>query len=131
MARITPGSPEWHARLDALHAKEQSKPLRWWYISIANDEGFIGGLHLRARGPATIREKLVALGILPAPVETAMFPLPVDERQFPPGRLDQVRAVEDKLLSKAEMEVAFGCPAERVPVGDLLDAADAGDPHAN
>ena len=42
---------EFQQRLNTLLAEEGKKPLRWWYLSYAAEEGFRGGVYIQAHGP--------------------------------------------------------------------------------
>jgi hypothetical protein len=105
---MIPGSPEWHAHLDAMLAEEAKQPAQWWYLSFVKDGKFAGACVVRARGVASAMQRTHALGINPGG-QIMYFPVGAIKGPLPP----------DRLLSKAEME-AFDGPGKTV--GELEDA---------
>ena len=58
-------SPEqFHARTQELLLEEANEPLRWWYLSFADDK-FIGVVVTKARGIISARMNCARLGINP------------------------------------------------------------------
>jgi len=60
-----PGSPEWKARRAQILTDELRQPLRWWYLSYADDDGFRGGLLLEAHGELHAIELAQRLNLSP------------------------------------------------------------------
>lgn len=96
---LTPGSPEWHERAKKLLTEESEQSMRWFYLSFADDNGFLGAIYIEARGFVSAVEMTKFLGINPGG-EVMGVEVPVE--YLPP---------EDKreiLLSKEDMEKCFG-----------------------
>ncbi len=92
---MTPGSPEWEARLAAAEAEEAKHPLCWWYLSFAEPERFLGGCFVQARGLISALRRATALGINPGG-EVAALQIHVD------GIIP--RGVKNRLLTADELE---------------------------
>jgi hypothetical protein len=71
---IIPGSPEWHARKNAMLADEATQPMRWWYLSFAEPGAFRGGIFIEARGGTHAIMATHALGINPGG-QVVMLPI--------------------------------------------------------
>ena len=95
---IEPGSAEWHERKRQLLAAEKSQPADWWYLSFADEGGFLGACVLRAPGMATAIQRSHQLGINPGG-QVAGFDL---GPELPPAVAGI--GITDRLLSKAELE---------------------------
>lgn len=94
---------ERRARIAAALAKEQGRPLKWFYLSFA-ENGFLGAAIVRAEGHASAIRRTHQLGINPGgQVLTAELPLDVT---IPSGHTD-------KLLSLEQLRAIFG-DVERV-----------------
>jgi hypothetical protein len=94
-----PGSPEWKARRAQILTDELSQPLRWFYLSFADDDGFRGAVIIEARGQAHALQATHKLGINPGgQVMTWEIregaPLP--------------EAVKNRLLSKEDLDRLYG-----------------------
>jgi hypothetical protein len=100
---VIPGSAEWHARVAELLAEESREPMRWWYLSFADDV-FLGAAVVEARGMTGAVMRAHALGINPGG-QVAFC-------EVPPGCEDNLP--HDRLLSKAELGPA-------VRLGDFTD----------
>lgn len=96
---LKPGSPEWKARRAQLLTDELSQPLRWFYLSFADDDGFRGAIIVNARGEMHAVQRCHDLGINPGG-QVAIFDIP-DGAPRPEG-------VEDRLLSKRDLDRIFG-----------------------
>ena len=96
---MEPGSPEWKARRAQLLTDELGQPLRWFYISFADDDSFRGAVIVKAPGEAHAIQASHRLGINPGG-QAAIFKVP-DGAPVPP-------AAVNRLLSKRDLEVLFG-----------------------
>lgn len=43
---------EFRKNFNRLLAEERKEPMRWWYLSYASAEDFLGGVYIQAHGPA-------------------------------------------------------------------------------
>ena len=84
-------------RMNTLLAQEGKNPLRWWYLSYA-DEDFLGGLVIEAHGPTEAVYLSHHRGINPGG-EVLIIPIPSDN--LPP---DEYR---NRLLTKAELDTIW------------------------
>jgi hypothetical protein len=96
---MEPGSPEWKARRAQLLTDELGQPLRWFYLSFADDDGFHGAVIVEARGEAHALQQCHRLGINPGG-QVALFAVPEDA-PLPD-------AAKNRLLSKEDLERIFG-----------------------
>ena len=103
---MEPGSPEWKARRAQILTDESGKPLRWFYISFADDERFYGAVIVEAPGEAHALQLTHELGINPGG-EAAIFAVP-DGAPVPDG-------AKNRLLSKRDLEHVFGAENMRHP----------------
>ena len=94
-----PGSPEWKARRAQLLTDELSQPVRWFYLSYADDDGFLGAVIVEARGPVHAFELAQRLGINPGG-EVAAWEVPAE---LPPPA-----EATNRLLSKHDLDRLFG-----------------------
>jgi len=85
-------------RIREAYAREQDDPERWFWMSFAGDEGFLGVIIIRARGIASALELTHELGINPGG-SVAFHELfdNVVERNVP-------EAYRGRLLTSAEIE---------------------------
>ena len=93
-----PGSPEWQARLAQLLTDELSEPLRWFYLSFA-DEQFRGAVIVEAQGFTHAIKLAHKLGINPGGQ--------VMSHEIPAGAKIPEEA-KNRLLSKSDLERLFG-----------------------
>jgi hypothetical protein len=97
---MEPGSPEWKARRAQILTDELTEPLRWFYLSFADDERFRGAVIVEAHGVAHAIELTHKLGINPSG-EVAVFEVP-EGAPLPPD------AAKNRLLSKRDLDRLFG-----------------------
>jgi hypothetical protein len=95
---MEPGSPEWKARRAQNLTEESGKPLRWFYLSFA-DERFLGAAIVEAPGELHAIEITHRLGINPGG-EVAVFAVP-EGKPVP----DEAKW---RLLSRQDLERVFG-----------------------
>ena len=93
---------EFEARLENLVSKELSDShgiMSWWYLSYADDDGFRGGLYIRAYGPVSAATRAKIEGMSPGGQVRIVGPLPEDdpERPLPP------QGYRERLLTLAEL----------------------------
>jgi hypothetical protein len=96
-----PGSPEWKARRAQILTDELSQPLRWFYLSYADDDGFRGALILEAHGEMHAIELAQRLGLSPGG-QVVVWEVPEDVAATLPA------AAKGRLLSKPDLERLFG-----------------------
>jgi hypothetical protein len=100
-----PGSPEWKARKAQMLTDELGQPLRWFYLSFANEHEFFGAVVVEAIGPAHALQRAHQLGVNPGgsvmTFEVPELALPID-----------VEAT-NRLLTLEEIKRYLG-PPERV-----------------
>jgi hypothetical protein len=94
-----PGSPEWKARRAQILTDELSQPLRWFYLSFADDDGFRGAAIVEAHGPAHALQLTHRLGINPGG-EIATWEIP-EGAPLPD-------AAKNRLLSKEDLDRLYG-----------------------
>jgi hypothetical protein len=99
----SPGSPEWQARYAQLLTDELSQPLRWFYLSFA-DEQFLGAALVEAQGFAHAIKLTHKLGINPGG-EVLSHEVPTSVK-IP-------EEAKNRLLSKSDLERFFG-PVRKV-----------------
>jgi hypothetical protein len=88
------------ARADELLLEESQRPEMWWWLSFADDEGFLGGVLTRARGFLSAVQKARNLGINPGgEVQGIEIPEDVPESH---------KSYADQLLSKQDIEEKLG-----------------------
>ena len=92
------GSIEWQERLASLRADELTKPLEWWYLSFAGDEGFLGGAYVQARGILTAVREASRLGINPGGEVKAGPMLQVEFERCVPADM------RNRILTREELE---------------------------
>jgi hypothetical protein len=92
-----PGSPEWHAHVDALLTEEAKQPVHWWYLSFVDHGVFQGACLVEARGMTQALQESHRLGINPGG-EVMSIDMGADPGHLPVNRL----------LSRSEME-ELGC----------------------
>jgi hypothetical protein len=102
MNRVKPGSAAWKARAENMLNAEACCPLRWCYMSFADESGFLGGVYVFARGILSAVAATHEMGINPG--GQVMYMEPEDA---PPPELI------NRLLSREELEKHFS-PLERV-----------------
>jgi hypothetical protein len=95
-----PGSPEWKARRAQILTDELSQPLRWFYLSFADDQAFRGAAIVEAHGPAHAMELTHRLGINPGG-QVAAWELPEQIAATLPAE------AKNRLLNKPELERLF------------------------
>ena len=85
------------ARIATAKIRETSDPKNegWYYLSFADEEGFLGGLFIYAHGVATAVDKAWGMGINPGGEVACWGPLAEPRDEY-----------KDRLLSKAEAEEA-------------------------
>ncbi len=94
-----PGSPEWKARRAQILTDELSQPLRWFYLSFADDKGFLGAAIVETCGEMHAIELAHTLGINPGG-EVMVFEVP-EGAPLP-------EAAKNRLLSKNELDRLYG-----------------------
>ena len=90
---MEPGSPEWKARRAQLLTDELGQPLRWFYISFADDDSFRGAVIVKAPGEAHAIQASYRLGINPGG-QAAIFAVP-DGAPVPPAAVNRLLSEED------------------------------------
>jgi len=95
-----PGSPEWKARRAQILTDELSQPLRWWYLSYAVDEGFLGAVVLEAHGELHAIELAQRLNLSPGG-QVAVWEVPAEVVVTLPAE------AKGRLLSKPELAHLF------------------------
>ncbi len=94
---MKPGSPEWHAKIEALLVQESTRPMGWWYLSFGAPGKFLGGVYLQARGHTHALMESHHLGINPGGE--------VLHIQVPPHIAAMIpEAFKNRLLGKADLE---------------------------
>lgn len=86
---------EWLRRVNARLAKESEEPNRWWFLSFASEEAFLGGLFLEAHGVIHAIQEAYRRGINPG---GSVQGHTVPQEHLPP------RSYLNRLLTKQEME---------------------------
>jgi hypothetical protein len=106
-------------RVAALLLAEEAEPEGWWYLSFATSEGFLGGVFVKARGPATANRRTHRLGVNPGG-EVMMCKLD-------PAAPEPAPDMVDRLLSRREIEGRMGAgeTVTRMPDG-TVKVKDAG-----
>lgn len=89
----------WKARVAKIQAEEAQKPVKWWYLSFAGEEGFRGGLFLKGRGFADCIRESHNLGLNPG---GEVMIMEVPKRNGLPAANYRY-----KLLDKKELQAAF------------------------
>jgi hypothetical protein len=87
------------ARVAKLLAEEKDLPTKWWYISFADDDGFLGGVVIKGKGFTSAIMASHRLGINPGGEAMGI--------EIPPDHEPPESAV-GRLLSRAEVESFFG-----------------------
>jgi len=100
---VEPGSPAWKARRAQILTDELRQPLRWFWLSFADDEQFLGGALIEAHGPMHAMEQSHKLGISPG------GECVIAVGDLPPSAVLPDSA-KNRLLSEAEIEGYFGRP---------------------
>lgn len=101
--QLKPGSAEWKARRAQILTDESQQPLRWFYLSFVNENGFAGAAIVEAKGMAHAIEKAHALGINPGG-EVAGCEVPQDAL-IP-------EQAKNRLLSLNELKDIFGAVSQ-------------------
>lgn len=97
--KIEPGSPEWQARRAQILTDESANPPRWFYLSFADDDQFLGAAIVEAVGEMHAIEYAHRLGINPGG-QVAVWTVP--EGAPVPD------AAKNRLLSKRDLEALLG-----------------------
>jgi len=109
---MKPGSPEWKNRVNDLARAELNQPLRPYYMSFADEEGFRGAVIVEARGPVTALAIANILGINPGGQVVTI--------EIPPGSpMLSTPEAWNRLLSRQDVENFWG-GAKRL--GDLTES---------
>lgn len=95
-----PGTPEWKARRAQILTDESRQPLRWWYLSYADDEEFRGGAILEAHGEIHAIELAQRLNLSPGG-QVAVWEVPAEVVVTLPAE------AKGRLLSKPELARLF------------------------
>jgi hypothetical protein len=93
-------------RLAELFAKEAHQPLVLWYLSFADEEGWLGACIVEARGLASALQRCNLLHINPHG-EVRAVPVPAG--------VDTPLEYRDRLLSKEDLERCYKEPIMRWP----------------
>ena len=97
------------ARIAKLLKEESAQPQKWWWLSFADETGFLGAVVTRAHGITTAIMKTHSLGINPGG-EVAGFELADEMMDTPEGRKHTQFA--DQLLSKKDIDEKLGAAAK-------------------
>ncbi len=90
-----PGTLEWRERKASLMAAERREPKRLFWISFADELGFLGVVITEAQGVGTASEKCWELGINPGGQMAAW--------EIPPKMMQVPREFWDRLLTKEQI----------------------------
>jgi len=83
---------------DTPKQEREKNPESWFYLSFANDTGFLGGAFLRARGPRPAMQRARALGITFCDATVECTPASDDEvDEHVPGEM------RNRLLTEEEV----------------------------
>jgi hypothetical protein len=89
----------WKARIRKLVKEEQDQPERMWYLSFADERGFLGGIIIKAHGFTEAMIKSHAMKINPGgEVQGCVIP----EEHIPP------KEYHNRLLTKEQFESFWG-----------------------
>jgi hypothetical protein len=101
---MRPSDQELLARRAALIKRELTEqPERWWWLSFANEKGFLGAVVVRAHGFVTAIELARLMGINPGG-ECQGAEIPEPEKAGPP----YPEQFANRLLSREEIEAKLG-----------------------
>lgn len=88
---------------------------QWAYCSYADEEGFRGGIFVRAQGVVSAALEVHRLGMSPG---GEMIACPVDENNLPPEKW------RNRLLTKDELESICGGPGSLKTLEELENEPD-------
>lgn len=91
---LTPGSHEWHAKVQRLRAEESAHPEAWWWLSFGDETGWLGSCFVKARGFTLALEEARRRGINPGGQCRGEGPLPEIEDE----------SLANRLLQKGDLE---------------------------
>ena len=97
---LKPGSKTWIRRVQKLRHEELDQPLKWLYVSFADDAGFRGGVFVQAQGVLDAHTKISLLGINPGGEMLTI--------EIPPDATLPKKKYRNVLLDKATLELACG-----------------------
>ncbi len=86
---------EWERRVAEVLADERTQPVSRWYLSFADERGFLGAAIVQAQGITTATMRAHRLGINPGG-QVAAYEVP-SEVEIQPGMMD-------RLLNREEAE---------------------------
>jgi hypothetical protein len=91
---MEPGSPEWKARRAQILTDELNHPLRWFYLSFADEHRFRGAAIVCAPGEAHAIELTVRLDINPGG-EVAVYAIPDEALPLPEEAKNRLLSLDD------------------------------------
>ncbi len=101
MSITSPTDPR-RKKIAELLLAEMDQPLRWFYISVAN-ERFLGGVYLKARGPTEAWTLLHSFNLYPRDMEAG-----TSTTEIPEEHQERIEAAKDKhyrLLTREEIDI--------------------------
>ena len=101
---------QFEERKRQLIEEERKNPPGWWYLSFANDSGFLGAAIVQGQGPATAIDRSWRLKINPGDCEVCALQIEQEDMARTPAE------AREKFLTMADIERFLG-PVERVMVG--------------
>ena len=96
---------QFNARVTELMLEEMKNPLRWWYLSFADEQAFRGAVLIQAKGPTTALKRCHDLKLSP---RGQVYIVDIPEDKLPDEQWTY------RVLGIEELEAAFKEPVKSI-----------------